>query len=239
MTTDEFLTEQEKGVFLATIEPIENDDKRVKVTPWRAGHGCLCQLSIVIPKEAIANVTPTGDRHPCCNKVLRVVEITFKEGSTMSLDEVFKNLLAGAQHIHPEAARPFEYGEERPALSSPNPQAFASEFFPGAETLLTCPPGQSQLACGGTITCQPNGTYCCAGSPCPAGWTCLACGGRITCQPPGSYCCAGNPCPQGYECFACGGQITCQPRGTYCCAGRPCPAGYRCVAQGGQIVCIR
>lgn len=80
----------------ATIESVEGKPGVVKITPWVDGK-CQCRLAIEVPKTSIRQVTPTGETHKCCGKGLRVVEIQFKEGSTISLKDVFSQLCCIAE----------------------------------------------------------------------------------------------------------------------------------------------
>jgi hypothetical protein len=91
----EFLDIQTKtcGV-LMTVEPVEEKPEVVKLTP-QPGGVCMCGLGIEVPKAAISNVIPTGDTVRCCGKVLRAVEVTFAEGASISLKDLFGQLSAG------------------------------------------------------------------------------------------------------------------------------------------------
>jgi hypothetical protein len=104
---DEWLTEQEKNVVLATVEALPNNASEVKVTPWIAGRGCACHFGLILAKKCIREVKLTGQRHPCCGKMLNVVEITFKEGSTVPLEEVMSQLFQRAARTLRRPPRPF------------------------------------------------------------------------------------------------------------------------------------
>jgi hypothetical protein len=109
MPLDAFLDEQSKAKakFVATVEGDESKPDLVTVTPWVAGKGCLCKLAVKVPKSAIETVTPTGQSHHCCNKVLKVVEVHFKDGESISLNELFDQLLESAVSGHSHQDEPF------------------------------------------------------------------------------------------------------------------------------------
>ena len=86
---DEFLTEQSRAVLRATLEPVDDKDK-VRITPYLGGT-CGCTAALIVPKSMIAGVTPTGESHLCCGKVLRVVDIEFTE-TGHALFDVFQQL---------------------------------------------------------------------------------------------------------------------------------------------------
>src|SRR5580658_9468571 len=100
MSLDAFFDEQSRTKFVATIEGVESKPDLVTVTPWVAGKGCLCKSAISIPKSAIEAVTPTGQSHHCCNKILKVVEVHFKQGETITLDTLFEQLSESASSEH-------------------------------------------------------------------------------------------------------------------------------------------
>lgn len=89
VSLDELLADQTKVVRLATVEAIPDKPEMVRVTPWILGRGCACQSALVIPKQAIGKLFSTEHRHNCCGKVLQVVEIEFKEGSSVSVADIF------------------------------------------------------------------------------------------------------------------------------------------------------
>jgi hypothetical protein len=117
---DEFLTEQTHPLLRATIEPLDADPKSVKVTPWAPGKGCLCHLSIVLPRHAIDSVNPTGDVHACCGKHLRVVEVTFKKDQLPSVDDLLAQLVTSTRAApsgHAQGAR--QRAHPHPPFTSP------------------------------------------------------------------------------------------------------------------------
>jgi hypothetical protein len=89
LSVDKFLKEQVTNTLRATIESTANE-ATVKVTPWIQEAGCQCNRALEISKNLIDKVVPTGDTHPCRGKVLRVVEVHFKQGSTLPIAEFFK-----------------------------------------------------------------------------------------------------------------------------------------------------
>jgi hypothetical protein len=109
---EEFIKGQQFPMFLATIEEVKEDPILIKVTPWRLGAGCSCKSSLLIPKEAIESVKPTGDTHYCCGKVLRVGEVRFKPGAKVGIEEVFTQMMqsAGKGSEHGSLPDPFRRG---------------------------------------------------------------------------------------------------------------------------------
>ena len=54
ITLDEFLEEASNEGFLCTIEPIKNDNTKVKLTPWINDHeGYSCDSAIAISKDLL------------------------------------------------------------------------------------------------------------------------------------------------------------------------------------------
>jgi hypothetical protein len=102
MSLDDFLAEESKPAY--TLEPVPGDDNILKVTPWVANGGCNCQHAFEVPKQAIRSVKPTGETHPCCGKILRVVEVDFGDAK-VDIAEVFRQLAAPAAR-EPERRTP-------------------------------------------------------------------------------------------------------------------------------------
>ncbi len=96
ISVDDLLTGQAKPMFTATVETIEGEPDKVKITPWTAAAGCLCHLSINIIKASLIGVTPTGETHVCCGKTLKVVELHFKKDESIRLEDVFGQLSVSA-----------------------------------------------------------------------------------------------------------------------------------------------
>lgn len=98
---DEFFSRQKQALFLATVEPTDNNEV-VKVTPVVKGVGCTCGTSIKVAKSSVESVVPTGERHLCCGKNLLVVEIKFKDGASVPIEDFFEQQrrhAAKAQHV--------------------------------------------------------------------------------------------------------------------------------------------
>lgn len=104
MSLDDLLKKQERSGKV-TIEAIENQSDRVKVTPFAGGTaGCQCDASVTVPKNAIQSVTDTGEVHYCCGKTLSVVTVVWKEGAALPLTEVLADAAKrGASHSGPSA----------------------------------------------------------------------------------------------------------------------------------------
>lgn len=93
---DEFIANQSASVNTATIEPIDGKPDFVKVTPWTRTSGCLCHLALEVRKSSLDSITPTGDAHTCCGKTVKVVELHFKKGETIAIDDVFGQIQKSA-----------------------------------------------------------------------------------------------------------------------------------------------
>ena len=185
LSVDDLLAAQSKGTNLATIEPIEGKVDMAKVTPWVPGVGCLCQLALAIPKMTIESVRRTGDLHHCCGKVLFVVEVRFTKDSTISLDELYAQVMSaafshqrfptqtGLSSIGSPAAPQLIQGVPSPAMLSRTqelrtPPSYAAGMIPpqgsktssvqsGVAPLVACMTGASY--CGGDGLCYG----CCNG----------------------------------------------------------------------------
>lgn len=96
VSVDEFLAQQSECELLATIEPVEDNQNLVKVTPWYPSAGCLCCYSLNISKGSIESLHLTEDRRGCCGKVLRVVGVRFKEGARVEVSQLFDQLARSA-----------------------------------------------------------------------------------------------------------------------------------------------
>ena len=81
--------EQQPDVVQATIERIDSDPDRVRITPFVPGVGCLCSVAVTVPKTAIRSLTTTDETHRCCGKVVTVVEVEFGDETTR---DVFSQL---------------------------------------------------------------------------------------------------------------------------------------------------
>lgn len=105
LSIDELLSKQVEPSLLATVEAVQDKPELVKITPWRAAAGCLCHLSLRIPKGLLDGATPTGDMHVCCGKTLQVVQLHLKTGESLNLEDVIGQLHAASTetaHTHPE-----------------------------------------------------------------------------------------------------------------------------------------
>ena len=89
---DSFLQTQGKAANLGTIEPVDGKPDLIKVTPWVAGLGCLCNRAIEVPKTSVEFVRRTDDRHTCCGKVFDVVEVHWAKESLMPISELFSQM---------------------------------------------------------------------------------------------------------------------------------------------------
>ena len=111
MPLDEFLSAQSSG-FTATIEPIPDKPKYVKVTPYREARGCGCESSIELPREAIRSVTGTGTFHFCCGKRLEVVVVEFAEDASVPVADLLKQKEHGHDHHHEHTGHHGSHGYE-------------------------------------------------------------------------------------------------------------------------------
>ena len=96
---DEFLSDQGKlAGFTATLEPVPDKPRHVKVTPFREDRGCGCSSSFELPKEAIRSVTPTGSYHFCCGKRLQVAVVEFAEGASIPVADLVEQMNRPSEH---------------------------------------------------------------------------------------------------------------------------------------------
>ncbi len=96
---DDFLKAQ-VSLFTATVELVEGKEGYVKITPFSPGGKCRCNASLVVPKDTIESVSPTGETQSCCGKVLKVVAVQFVEGKTLDLKRFFAQIANPASNIH-------------------------------------------------------------------------------------------------------------------------------------------
>lgn len=106
----------------ATIEPVDDDPDRVRITPFVPNVGCMCSVALTVRKEAIGSLVRTDEHHKCCGKTLGVVEV---ELTDETLKDVFSQLVnAMSMNIptphHPPASQddPFSARTGRRALRS-------------------------------------------------------------------------------------------------------------------------
>ena len=156
---DELLEKQSQTASAATIEAVSGQPDLVKVTPWVADSGCLCHLAIEVQKSSIKSVTPTGQKHNCCGKILSVVEVKFNDKSQMTLSEIFGQLGAKAASREGHAHGPAHaaVGYSAPASL---PRAFNTPDSAGCHWQWVCPPtppppppvvGSCQSTCDGNL----------------------------------------------------------------------------------------
>lgn len=104
MKIDEYLTQHRETPFEAVIEPIADDPGRVKITPALAGSRCLCDASLVLDKEHIADVEPTPRTVTCCGKLRRIVRVTLRAEARIPATDVIARMVedgsAGARRGH-------------------------------------------------------------------------------------------------------------------------------------------
>jgi hypothetical protein len=97
MSLDDFLRENTNENFLCTIEVISKDSEKVKLTPWFDQHeGCNCDAAIIIDKQLIESVSPTDNTHVCCGKKHKVVEVFFKDGASIKIEDIVKEAIEKA-----------------------------------------------------------------------------------------------------------------------------------------------
>lgn len=203
MTLNELFDEQSKTHFLATVEPLSDNDQLVKVTPWVKDAGCMCTYSFNIAREHIDSVEPTGQHHLCCNKVLLVVRVLFNKDATISYNDMFGTLVKNIQQTHKHQDSHKE--AEGNVFSNLQANNLTSPInYP-------CPQGTVPTPCSGTIQCAPPGYFCCGGALCPPGNDCIPCSGTVHCAQRGSTCCGGIICPPGWECRPYSGTVQCFP----------------------------
>jgi hypothetical protein len=147
LSVDELLANQGKqGALRATIEAISDDTERVKVTPFIAGLGCLCDQALNIKKDQIESISTTDDVHICCGKRLLVVEISFKDSTVADL---FQQLSDPARLGAIPGSRMPASGNQLPFM----PPNLMSRSRRGSEAFLRRPMPVSNLASAGY---QPN-----------------------------------------------------------------------------------
>ena len=122
ISLDKLLTAQKRQPLTGTIEEVESDATKVRITPWLQGGRCLCQFAVNVPKVAIESVTLTPHHHPCCGKMLKVVEISFKTGQSISTEDVFRQLIsrAGESTHHGSPELDEMYAFRRPSWMRPS-----------------------------------------------------------------------------------------------------------------------
>jgi hypothetical protein len=194
ISVDEVLSDQLKTSFSATVEAIEGKPDLVKITPWTAASGCLCRLSMNINKSSLEGVSPTGDTHVCCGKTLKVVELHFRKGESIALEDVLGQLNTSANKAaswqDPVQVEPMEAAGQ-PAQPIPPPWGWNP---PWLADFFRHPVHRTPLSAGfsRTAMCEPNYSRCtenCRYSSNPIQCNCLCRSSYLMCM--------GHP---GYEC---------------------------------------
>lgn len=153
---DDFLKRQ-KETNKVTIETVEGDEKLIKLTPWSKSAGCSCSRSIKLPKEAVKSVSPTGEEHFCCGKMLFVSTVEFKEEHTIKLTDVLNQLSHNDSEQH------------QPKQSS----GLANIQMPGfAQTGSNLPIPQFPAGPSFTVPCGIDGLRCAYNGSCNPPWGC-------------------------------------------------------------------
>ena len=166
-----FLAEQSSEKYTATVEATD-DPGFVKVTPFTIGGGCLCSTALIVPKALIESVIPTGDKHPCCGKLLRVVEVKFKDGASLPISELFKQ----RRHLGPSQSQPFE--SSHPHSEWVQEQHLPPSHFGGRNRpSIVCPFGYQACfgQCGSRCYNPSRGESCLGGQVCPFGYKQCGC----------------------------------------------------------------
>lgn len=96
LSVDEVLETQGEQTIQVTLERVPDDDQSVKVTPWLPGRGCLCDAALIVRKDQIAALTPTGETHFCCGEQHTVVSAEFADETlTQVFEQLGQNLARG------------------------------------------------------------------------------------------------------------------------------------------------
>jgi hypothetical protein len=85
----------------AILEPVADDDEKVRITPFAAGE-CLCSRSLSINKSSISEAFTTDEQHVCCGKSRLVVEVRFHDET---LNDVFRQLADAQEGVGARIAR--------------------------------------------------------------------------------------------------------------------------------------
>jgi len=189
------LFKQQEQSYKVTVEAVEGDPQKVKITPWTKSGGCNCSAALTVNKDSIESVTPTGETHDCCGKTLLVVTPKFKENATLTILDVLKERF------------------EKPRQMSQ--QAHSHSHTPSARP--ECPNGSDMLC----VSCQGGGFSCCC-PPCDPSLGCRRITAYdspetiVPCQHqnalsggieplyncwPGEQCIRDVRCPQGTACY--------------------------------------
>lgn len=122
ISLEELLGSQTNATAQATIERVDGDDTRVMVSPYLDATGCACDLSITVPKAAIASLRKTDAVHHCCGQRLAVVEVEFaNEAHADVFTQLSAKLAERATHSvsHSVGTPPIRWGEYGHHLRQP------------------------------------------------------------------------------------------------------------------------
>jgi hypothetical protein len=144
---DDLLRVQDRptiDALLATIEKIEGDPDRIRITPFLPGVGCLCFVALAVRKDAIGSLTTTDELHRCCGKTLNVVEVDFVEDT---LRDVFSQLMNSASQkptdpsMHNPAPHPpslLRTGLPTQGSMSRSALGASYRYYPGSRSVFEC-----------------------------------------------------------------------------------------------------
>jgi hypothetical protein len=137
---DDLLNMQASSAQLAVVQGIDGDDSNVKVKPYVAGAGCSCDLELTIPKDAISRLVTTDETHPCCGKLLTVVQIEFSNDTYTDVFSQLRTKLAERQTQRPISTSPYSSFSTSPYSSfSTSPYSFSARGRSGmARPMLEC-----------------------------------------------------------------------------------------------------
>jgi hypothetical protein len=174
ISLEEFLSEEANETFLCTLEKVADDDTKIKLTPFiNEQEGCGCSSALILSKDLIESVSPTENSHLCCGKKHKVVEVFFKEGASIKVEDILKSTIEKASkkkaansdhHINKQLPyHPFTY----PTEGMIQPFGFRQPHLRN----LTLGCGLNAFASGACASgCQcldiNNNTYCCPDSCC-------------------------------------------------------------------------
>ncbi len=134
---------------LATIEPVTDDDSKVRVTPFVAETGCSCAQAITVPKKDIKTLYTTDDVHWCCGKKLTVVEVEFVHDS---LTDVVRQLGEMSRRAAPP---PMPNQDMEPRSLGGIPRELFGRFAPGRQR-----PTPARFTTWDAITCGIANDVC-------------------------------------------------------------------------------
>jgi hypothetical protein len=120
----------------ATVEAIVGSPNSVRVTPWTAGSGCHCGLSIVLAKSVIESVIPLGPTVVCCGKALPVVTVVVRDRATVDVVDALPCLIAQSADVSRSALHALLAHRAVSAQQPRAPQKIESFFSEQARTVL-------------------------------------------------------------------------------------------------------